>query len=570
MLRSLSIRNFILIDDLSVEFEEGLVVLTGETGAGKSIILDALGLVLGGRFDGSCASRNPDLPVMITANFDMSYPLEYFLKEQGFLCDDDALIIRRIVDERGKSKAFVNDQPVTLALLKALGEFTLDIHGQFEKFMTPFQYQHFVDTYGFLHEDVKRVREAFFQWTKIKQDYLSIKARQDNQDQRIEEITFDIDDLKRLHPRPDEEQYLLNERDVLKNATKNADAFKRVLQCFEKGIVDHVIDLQKALQKCEGYEQLSERIDPLLMELSDIDFEIRDKFSLSTLEPQHLEALDDRLHALRQVSRKFRTPCDDLYKLLSQLEDELTALSSLEDTILDLQKQEAVLKKEFITAAKVLTQKRKATAEQLSHAVMAELPSLKLEHADFCVHVSPQDERAWSVKGVDHIQFAFSANPGMPIQEMEKVASGGELSRLMLALKVVGASKQPSKNTLEKPHDNDADGVVSKHATLIFDEIDSGVSGSTATAIGARLKRLAKKCQVMTITHSPQVAAFADQHLKVQKDVVDAVHTVVRLSVQSEQQHYEEIARMLSGENLTAEAMKAAQSLVSHSNASVF
>lgn len=569
MLRSLSIRNFILIDDLRIEFEEGMIVLTGETGAGKSIILDALGLILGGRFDGACLSKNPNLSVMIAAHFDLSPSVDSFLKEQGLVCDDDLLIIRRVIDERGKSKSFVNDQPVTLALLKSLGELTLDIHGQFEKFMSPTHYQHFVDNYGVLHDDVKRVRETFNQWSKVKQDFSLLKSQQDNQDQRIDEITFYIEDLKRLQPRPDEEQYLLNERDILKNATKNTDAFRRVLQCFEKGMIDHVIDLQKTLQKCEGYEQLSDRIDPLLMELSDIECEIRDKFSLSTLEPHHLEALDDRLHELRQASRKFRVPCDDLYKLLEQLEDELVTLASLEDRVIELQKMEESLKKEFITAAKVLTQKRKATAEQLSQAVMVELPPLKLEHAHFCVHVSPQDERGWNAKGVDHIQFAFSANPGMPIQDMEKVASGGELSRLMLALKVVGAGKHSSKNSLGKTNDGEEDVLLSKHGTLVFDEIDSGVSGSTSTAIGARLKRLSKKCQVITITHSPQVAAFADQHLKVKKEVRDNAQTVVQVCVQNDYEHFEEIARMLSGEQLTAEAMQAAQSLVRNSNDSI-
>ena len=551
MLRSLTIRNFILIDDLRLEWEEGLVVITGETGAGKSILLDALHLVLGGRFDGTSPQKDSTLPVVIAAHFDSSPIIEAFLKDQGLLCEDDLLIVRRIVDERGKSKAFVNDQPVTLSLLKSLGELTLDIHGQFEKFMNPSRYQSFLDHYGVLQDDLKRVSDSFYDWEKTRKELQSLQSLQENQDQRMDDLNFYIEDLKRLNPQVDEENHLLNERDILKNATKNADGFKRVLKCFEKGLIDHVIDLQKDLQKCEGYDHLAARLEPCLMELSDIESEIRDKFSLSTLEPHHLETLDDRLHDLRQASRKFRVPCDDLHKLLLSLEEELSAVSSLEEKMMTLQKQEESLKKEYITAAKVLTQKRKATAEQLSKAVMSELPPLKLEHAHFYVHVSPQEERGWNAKGVDHVSFAFSANPGVPIQDMEKVASGGELSRLMLALKVVGTHKTS---------------VDEINATLIFDEIDSGVSGATSTAIGARLKRLSKKSQVIVITHSPQVAAFSDQHLKVQKEVLNDSQTIVRVIAQNDQEHFEEIARMLSGEQLTTEAMKAAQSLVAKSN----
>ncbi len=552
MLLALSIRNLVLIDRCDVTFDRGLTILTGETGAGKSMLLDALGLILGDRFDSSFL-RPYQESLSITACFDGGCTGLKDVFADNALKSYSELLIRRTIDVGGRGRAFVNDEPVTLHFLKTVGQYALDIHGQFDRFTDMKHSLSLLDDYakhvcpesssavGYLNLCIE-VKKAYQSWHEALKEMEALQRAQDSASQRCDQLAFDIDELLQLDPKENEEDHLLNERESFKQLMANAEGLKQVMKIFDLGVIPHLIQLQKVFGKCVGYEDLHDRLDRIIVDVSDIERDVQSKVAQLDFDPNSFCVLDERLHVLRHVARKHRTTVNELHTLSQRLRDESASLEHLDERVEELMKTVANLEKSFAKQAELLHQKRCCAAHALSQAVMNELPALKLESAQFKVTVTKQDSTFASEEGLDMVELLFSANPGVGLQPMGKIASGGELSRLMLAIKVVLSQS-------------------SFVETLVFDEIDSGVGGATATAIGARLKRLSKHHQVIAITHSPQVAAFADHHFKVVKSVVDNQTFVGIEKLEGGRARESELARMLSGENVTEEALKAAASL---------
>ncbi len=542
MLKQLSIRNLVLIEKLSLDFEQGLTVLTGETGAGKSMLLDAIMLIAGDRADASLVRAGAD-QMSITAVFTMDSSLQMMLKEHGVEGDSEStgdIILRRVVDKTGKSRAFINDESVTLTLLKKITSNLIEIHGQFDRLLEPSQYRKVLDSFAQHVELCEAVSLSFKAYQRAQEELDLLLEKGSNAEELREGLTRNLREFDQIKPLKNEEQNLLQEREQLKNGVVNAKATQESLQLITASLTQ-LAGLQKVMQKLEGEEELKQQLERNLIDLNDLEQELRARHYASDADPARFDAIDDRLMVLRTLARKHKTIPDALDEVLSQLTAEFAQLEDIEYQISMLEKARNAARETYVKACSELRLSRKKAADKLTARVMGELPALKLEHAQFKMNVTEVSLEHAASHGLDRVDALFSANPGTDLSPLGKVASGGELSRLMLAIKVSLQQK---------------DGVTS----IIFDEIDSGVGGATASAIGARLKRLSQGGQVLVITHAPQVASFAQHYLKVKKEVRDNLtHTLV--DYLPDELRVSEIARMLSGENITAEALTAAKSL---------
>jgi len=544
MLKQLAIRNLVLIEKLTLEFDKGLTVLTGETGAGKSMLLDAIMLIAGERSDASLVRAGAD-QLSITATFDnINNDVRSFLKEHG-IEDADDLILRRVVDKTGKSKAFVNDETVTLSLLKQITKELIEIHGQFDRLLESSQYRSVLDYFADHSTLTTNVRNAYHAMKSAQEALNQLRLKVEDVDDLRETLCRSVQEISQLKPKKNEEQILLAERDQLKNGVVNAKALQESVQILNTGLLSQLTQLQKTMAKLEGEEELNLQLNRNLIDLNDLEQELRARHYKSDANPERLDAIDERLMTLRTLARKHKTTPDELYEIEETLTQELSQLEDIEYQLKILEKDYESAKAFYKETCEILHQSRVTAGKSLTQRVMQEFPALKLENAQFKVDVIPLSLEQATIHGLDRVDYLFSANPGTAMHPLAKVASGGELSRLMLALKV---SLQQKGST----------------TSIIFDEIDSGVGGATASAIGARLKKLSHHGQVMVITHAPQVASFANYHLKVKKEVRheagnEVTHTLVDFL--PDELRISEIARMLSGENITAEAMTAARSL---------
>jgi DNA repair protein RecN (Recombination protein N) len=550
MLTSLTIQNVILIERLTLEAGDGLLALTGETGAGKSILLDALGLALGARADSGMV-RAGEEQASVTACFEMpaKHPVHALLKEKGINASD-TLLLRRTVGRDGRSKAFINDAPVSVQLLKEAGALLVEVHSQFETqgLLDPATHLGVLDIYAGV--DTAAVRSAYATW-KAARDRLD-RAMTDIEQARLQEeyLKYTVAELEKLDPQPGEEAVLAEKRQLLLNREKLSGGFEQAT-----GIIESEDGLQPLMQKLQVVlERLSDKmpeVKPLLESLSraqgevdDIGWQIEKLKNGSERSNDRLEDIEERYFKLKEIAKKHRTTVDGLAAIYEDLSQKLKLITNQESALAEMQKAVNAARAVFITEAEKASTKRKAAAAKLGKAVNAELPDLKLDKAKFSIDcVAAADESGWGPEGHDRVQFMVSTNPGAPAGAIHKIASGGELSRLMLALKVILAE------TASIP-------------TLIFDEVDSGIGGATADAVGERLQRLAKKYQVLVVTHSPQVAARAANHWHVaKKEQKGAVTTrITALSAANDRQ--EEIARMLSGAEITKEARAQAAKLL--------
>lgn len=547
MLTALNIQHFVLIDHLSLTFDKGLSVFTGETGAGKSILLDALSLLLGGRSEVRFVSKGADQTV-VSATFKVkkSHPVLKILDDLGLMCEED-LVLRRTLNKDGKSKAFVCDQPVSIATLKAIGETLLEIHGQFAThgLLNPATHLKTLDAYGHLSDQVKLVSKAWSQWQdkeKVLSDFEGHLAQQQSDETFLRES---LDELDKLNPKENEEEVLVKKRTELMNAEHIIENIKNAYQFFddeEQGILRLLSKADNQLTTAnkitngafdKEIESLAEA-QTILSELSDtLEYRLNDLGDTS-----ELSVIDDRLFALRDLARKHHTEIKDLPQLRTDLTKQLAGIIHGEERLVALKKEVLAAKETFLFASQKLSQSRQRAAQELTLAVMKELPELKLEKATFKVEVNTVPP---CVNGIDQVVFMVATNKGADFTPIHKCASGGELSRFMLALKVNLA--QENQNT------------------LIFDEIDTGISGATASAVGERLARLGEKHQTLVITHSPQVAGFSKHHYLVQKaDTETTAHTSVRLLDKTER--LEEIARLLSGATITEKSRQLAKELM--------
>ena len=537
MLKTLSIRNVVLIDSLDIDFSGGLTVLSGETGAGKSILLDSLGLLLGSRSESSLVRTGAD-KLSVTGVFEVRPDNKiYDIAAEYDLEVDGDIIIKRTISADGRGKILFNDQIITLKLLRELSRCLIEIHGQHDNqgLLNPATHCDILDSCGVCGKELAAVREAF---SAYKTAAAALRSREEalNKAKEDEEnLKHWVQELNKLAPKKGEEETLRIRRSELMNAEKIIEKMNAAYAYLNgsSSVLDSIAKAQNAISRVNEivnnkYADIEQNLETALYSLNDA--------------VERIEDIETRLFALRSVAKKHRTEIDMLPEKQEELSAALQNLQNGEDSLRELQEEVRRLREAYIAAASKLSEKRIKTAAKLDKSIMRELPPLKMEKAVFRTSVIPKEESQWSEKGWDSVCFEVSTNPNTPMGALNKIASGGELSRFMLALKVNLAQ-------------------TSSQETLIFDEIDTGIGGATAEAVGERLARLAEKVQVMVVTHSPQVAAFGSEHFKVEKTTQNDI-TTTRLEKLTAAGKVEEIARMLAGEKITKEARAAAHVLL--------
>ncbi len=543
MLETLSIRNIVLIEELHLEFKAGLCVLTGETGAGKSILLDALGLALGERAEARLL-RQGATHAQVTALFSLpaSHTLWKDMQEQGIPYEGCDLIFRRVLESDGKSKCFLNDQLISQALMRRFGQQLVEIHGQFDKLLEEKSHLSSLDAFGKINK--KPVEEAFAAYKAARQDLASFQEALAKSFERQTFLRFAVEEIEKSAPRPGEEKDLERERGLIAHRAKLAEALLVVDQALSP-LMSGLALSHKTFSRL--HDLLPEKISPLVEASNRAIVEVQEILEgIKTLKgdvegtPSSLETLENRLHALRALSRKYQT--EDVLGCLDEFKKELATLDHGEDHLHTL---EVALKKAqqiYGEKARELSAKRRDVAKDLEAAMAEEFAPLKLPHVRFHIHFETLSEETGSAQGLDRVEFYIQTNPGSPMGPLSAIASGGELSRFMLALKVVLAAAE------DVP-------------TLIFDEIESGTGGAVASAMGERLKKLSHARQILTITHSPQIASQGAQHMVVLKAITPSGTTThVRALLQEDR--LEEVARMLAGQDITDEARAAAKRLM--------
>jgi len=553
MLTRLSIRNVVLIDKLDLDFSSGLAVLTGETGAGKSILLDALGLAIGHRAEARMLRKGADVASAV-AVFDVpgNSAARALLKESDIDADGDDLILRRSLGADGRTKAFINDQPVSVGLLKRVGEHLVEIHGQFEtqRLLDPSGHRSLLDAFGGHHDALSDIARLFGV-VKDKQAALSAATEAARIAKENEEyLRHSVEELRALSPTPGEESALAEQRKILQHGEQISTAIQEAQQALmgeggaEEKLATALGEIERAATKAGGLlDDTLGALQRAVSEAADATGYLERATADLEIDPQALEEAEERLFALRALARKHNTEVDALAETLSKLEDALADIDAGGENMKRLQSEAEAAKKEFARAADILHKKRVAAASALDKSMLGELEPLRLGNARFQTNVIALDEDKWTETGADKVSFAVATNPGSEPGPLNKIASGGELARFMLALKVVLA---------------DADPVP----VLVFDEVDAGIGGAVAAAVGERLVRLGNGVQVFVVTHSPQVAAKGAHHLNVRKGVQDAETRTEVVALKGDER-LEEIARMLSGESVTTEARAAANQLLS-------
>jgi DNA repair protein RecN (Recombination protein N) len=553
MLIQLSIRDIVLIEKLDLAFEAGLSVLTGETGAGKSILLDSLSLALGGRGDGGLVRHGEDKG-QVTAVFDVpvNHSARKLLRDNG-IDDDGDLIFRRIQSADGRTRASINDQPVSVQMMRQAGQVLVEIHGQHDDraLIDTGAHRTLVDAFAGLNDEVLSVSHLYKSWRDADRTLKTHRAKVEAAAREADYIRASVEELEALSPRDGEEEELAEQRSKMQKSERIAGDISEASEFLNGNgspvplIASMVRRLERKSHEAPGLlEETVELLDQALNHLSNAQMEVETALRRTEFDPRELERVEERLFALRAAGRKYSVAVVDLPALAEKMVADLADLDAGEERLGELEKLAAAAKEEFDRAALVLSGKRKAGAETLAEAVMQELPALKLERARFMVEVTANPE-APAAEGIDTVEFHVQTNPGTRPGPIMKVASGGELSRFLLALKVALADRGSAP-------------------TLVFDEIDTGVGGAVADAIGQRLKRLSGTVQVLSVTHAPQVAARAATHLLISKgpagDGSDKIAT--RVATMAPENRTEEIARMLAGASVTDEARAAARSLL--------
>jgi DNA repair protein RecN (Recombination protein N) len=555
MLASLSIRDIVLIDRLDLEFGKGLSALTGETGAGKSILLDAFSLAIGARGDASLVRRGA-AQGQVTASFDLDpgHPVFALLAANG-IEGEDALILRRVQGSDGRSRAFINDIGVSVQLLRQVGQALVEIHGQHDDRALIDQSGHrdLVDAFGGLSGEAARVAEAYEAWRGAEAERArqasAIAASRANADY----VSHALEELHLLNPELGEEEALASRRQLMMHAEKIAAELNEALDALQGEGTDGT-RLAAALRRIERQASVggavlalvAEALERVLAETNTARARIEEALALTAFEPKELERAEERLFALRALARKHKVMTDDLPVLVDRLEAELAALDQGETRGSELARAAESARKAYETLALALSEGRKQAGARLDEEVARELAPLKLDRASFLTNIETLALADGGPSGIDRIAFFVRTNPGTEPGPLMKVASGGELARFILALKVVLAARGSAP-------------------TLVFDEADAGVGGATAAAVGERLARLAARVQVLAVTHAPQVAALADGHMLIAKKPVrgpDGEAMATRVAVLEGAHRREGIARMLAGQTITDEARAAAMRLM--------
>jgi DNA repair protein RecN (Recombination protein N) len=558
MLAALSIRDIVLIDKLDLEFGPGLSVLTGETGAGKSILLDAFSLAIGGRGDAALVRRGAPQG-QVTASFYLAptHPVFELLAANG-LEARDGLILRRVQGADGRSRAFINDIGVSVQLLRQVGQALVEIHGQHDDraLIDPSGHRDLVDAFGGLTEKAAGVTQAYEAW----QGADAARARHESEIAATRAnagyLSHALDELRHLDPEQGEEEALAARRQLMMNAEKIAAELNEAIDALQ-GEGTSGARLAASLRRIERQALaagpvltlVAEALERVLAETNTARARIEEALALTAFEPKELERAEERLFALRALARKHKVTVDDLPALMGRIEAELSAIDQSETRSLELARAADASRKSYEMLALDLSKGRAKAAQRLDKEVMVELAPLKLDKASFITNIETVPLIEGGPSGIDRVAFFVRTNPGTEPGPLMKVASGGELARFILALKVVLAARGSAP-------------------TLVFDEADAGVGGATAAAVGERLAKLAARVQVLAVTHAPQVAAAARGHLLIAKEAVRGTEgeaMATRVAVLEGPHRREEIARMLAGQTITDEARAAAERLMSRS-----
>ncbi len=551
MLKSLSIRNVVLIDKLDLDFQNGFSVLSGETGAGKSILLDSVGLLLGKRAEVGMIRSGCD-KLSVCGSFEIADKKG----ELAALCAEydldfeHEIIIKRTLNQDGKGKIFFNDQPITQKLLKEIGSYLVEIHGQFDNqgLLNPATHLSVLDGYGAYPEKITVLKTAFAAYKKAKDNRVNAEAKIAQSKADEDNLRHWVDEFQKMQPRENEQEELEEKRRQMMNAEKileNLDAAYKALN--QGGVQSALRQAQAAISRVNvllngKFDNIYSLLDTALVNADEAGEEIEAASNEVSLNQNELDAVEERLFALKALARKHNTTIEELPLVWQQMEENLRNLELGEDDIENLRKLEEAAYKDYVKKATEVSQARLAAALRLDGKIQAELPDLKMEKARFMTQISTKPENQWNENGRDDVCFMVSTNPNTPYGSISKIASGGELARFMLALKVNLAQ-------------------TSQVETMIFDEVDTGIGGATAQAVGEKLAKLGEQVQVLVVTHSPQVAAQSKYHYKVEKTTVDNV-TTTSLRELSAAEKTEEVARMLSGEHITDEARAAAKVLI--------
>ena len=552
MLTRLSIRDIVLIDRLDIDFADGLAVLTGETGAGKSILLDAFALALGSRGDASLVRHGAEQG-QVTAAFELpsAHPARRLLEAHDVKAEDE-LILRRVQFADGRTRAFVNDQPVGAQALRSLGAALVEIHGQHDEraLVDAATHRTLLDAYGGLDRDAQEVARLWSERRACEIELATQRADVERAQREADWLRHAGSELGKLAPEPGEENALAERRTTMMQSEKVAGDLRDAHDALS-GSQSPVPGLAAALRRLERrsaqapalIEPPVKALDAALTALEDARAHLEAALRAADHDPQELERIEERLFALRAAGRKYNVPVDQLPALAARHAADLGLIDAGAERLAGLERQVREAQEQYRAAASALSSARRKTADKLDKAVNAELKPLKLERAKFATEIANEPDAA-GPHGIDRVEFWVQTNPGTRPGPLMKIASGGELARFLLALKVVLADRGSAP-------------------TLVFDEIDTGVGGAVADAIGVRLARLARKAQVIAVTHAPQVAARADRHYLISKDALaKGKRVATRVAEVAADKRREEIARMLAGAEITAEARAAAERLI--------
>ncbi len=545
MLLNLQVRDFAIIDQIDIEFEPGMTVLTGETGAGKSILVDALGLVLGERGSAQLV-RDGAKRAEFAAEFDVSdvAPARAWLEEQSLDRDDECLL-RRVVNSDGRSRAFINGNSVPLSQLKSLGELLLDIHGQHfhQSLGRRFVQRDLLDFFGGLLEKRTATELSFATWKSVADRLRQLTEAETDRASRLDLLSFQLQELDGLALGPDELADLRTERQKLQNSGRLAEGVSSALQSlFENDAGNANSLVADALRAVESLLDYDESLAPVLEMLNSAGIQVTEaadslrRYSDSIdMDPGRRDWVEERLDSIQTIARKHRVTPEDLHAQAEKLRQEHDLLSHAEERGRELERHAESTKSEFLKRAKALSNGRRKASTSFAAAVTEAMKSLGMPGGVFEISLTAVDESSARSWGLDEIDFLISANPGQPPQPLAKIASGGELSRMSLAIQVIAS-----------------DG--SAIPTMVFDEIDSGVGGGVAEMVGRRLQELGASRQVLCVTHLPQVASLADRHFRISK-VSDGNSTRTRLHVLNKDERVEELARMLGGVEITRKTL---------------
>jgi DNA repair protein RecN (Recombination protein N) len=549
MLTNLFINNIVLIDKLDIALKDGFCVLTGETGAGKSILLDALGLSIGKRASAGLL-RAGQVQGSVTATFDISKNplLMTALEEQGIASEGEAFL-RRVIYADGKTKSFINDTPVSANLLSDIADQLIEIHGQHDQkgLLSSKTHRFVIDQYGCLESLLAETKGAFHKFNALKNELNELQASEAKALADESYLKFVLQELKDLDPQTGLENELALKRNTLVNRDKLIEAINQASEFIQDDSIDKSLSaaqniLLKNADLNANFSIIAQMLERASIEINEAASSLQAEAGLIDDNLESLEAIEERLFALRNAARKYNTPVDELAAYRDKVAVSLDLIANKDERITTLQKEMEAAKKLYISAAEKLSSGRKKAAEKLEKTLSSELVPLKMENTKLKVQFEEAPEENWSAEGLDRVSFSVSTNVGAPFAPLAKIASGGELSRFMLALKVVLSD-------------------VKSVPTMIFDEVDTGIGGAVADAVGARLAALGKKLQVFAITHQPQVAAKGVLHLKVSK-TQNANSATTNVMILSSDERREELARMLAGREITGEARAAAERLL--------